>query len=48
MHGISETDYPAGLLLGRKIVWNPETETIANDPEATRMLSTPMRAPWHV
>ncbi len=36
------------MLLGRKIKWNPETETILNDPAATSMLSTPMRAPWHV
>lgn len=36
------------MLLGRKIHWNPDTETILDDPTATRMLSTPMRAPWHV
>ena len=36
------------MLLGRKINWNPETEQIADDPAATRMLSTPMRAPWHI
>ena len=33
------------MLLGRKIRWNPDTETIADDPAATHMLSTPMRAP---
>lgn len=36
------------MLLGRKVRWNPDTETFLNDPEATRMLSTPMRAPWHI
>jgi predicted dehydrogenase len=33
---------------GRKLRWNPDTEQFADDPIATRMLSTPMRAPWHV
>lgn len=36
------------MLIGRKIKWNPETETIQDDPTATRMLSTPMRSPWHL
>lgn len=36
------------MRLGRKIRWNPDTEQIINDPTATRMLATPMRAPWHV
>jgi predicted dehydrogenase len=36
------------MILGRKIRWNPDTETILNDPTATRMLSTPMRAPWRL
>ncbi len=36
------------MILGRKIKWDPDTEKIADDPEATRMLSTPMRSPWHV
>lgn len=35
------------MLTGRKIRWNPETETIADDPGASRLLCTPMRAPWH-
>lgn len=33
---------------GRKIRWNPDTEQIIDDPTAARMLSTPMRSPWHV
>lgn len=36
------------MLLGRKIRWNPETEKFQDDPAATRMLTTPMRAPWHI
>lgn len=36
------------MILGRKLKWNPETETIQDDAAATHMLSTPMRAPWHV
>ena len=36
------------MLTGRKIRWNPQTEQILNDPTAARMVSTPMRAPWHV
>ncbi len=34
------------MLLGRKIRWNPETEQIAGDPTATRMLSRPYRGNW--
>ncbi len=36
------------MRLGRKIRWNPDTEQILDDPTATRLLSTPMRSPWHV
>lgn len=31
---------------GRKITWDPSKEQIVDDPEATKMLSRPMRAPW--
>ena len=34
--------------LGRKIHFNPETETIIGDPEATRLLGRPYRGPWHL
>ncbi len=34
------------IYTGRKIRWNPETETIAEDPGATAMLSPTYRAPW--
>jgi predicted dehydrogenase len=33
---------------GRKIRWNPETERILDDPEASRLLMAPYRAPWHL
>ncbi|MBI2301639.1 MAG: Gfo/Idh/MocA family oxidoreductase [Armatimonadetes bacterium] len=36
------------MTVGRKIRWNPVTEEIAGDPSASRMLSLPMRAPWHL
>ncbi len=34
--------------LGRKIRFNPETETIINDPEATRLLGRAYRSPWQL
>jgi len=34
------------MLLGRKLKWDPEKERFINDPEADRMLSRAMRAPW--
>ena len=36
------------MLVGRRIRWDPDTETIQGDPSAARMLSTPMRAPWRL
>lgn len=36
------------MLLERKLHWNPEKEEFVNDPEANRLLSRPMRAPWHL
>lgn len=33
---------------GRKIHWNPETETIIKDPEAERLLSRSYRGPWQL
>ncbi len=36
------------MITGRRIRWNPDTEQILNDPTASRMLSTPMRAPWRL
>ncbi len=36
------------MLLERKLRWNPEKEEFVNDPEANRLLSRPMRAPWHL
>jgi hypothetical protein len=33
---------------GRPIRWDPATETIVADPEASRMLDRPLRAKWDV
>ncbi|HUS44617.1 MAG TPA: Gfo/Idh/MocA family oxidoreductase [Phycisphaerae bacterium] len=33
---------------GRKIKWNPKTETIVGDEEASRMLNRAMREPWRL
>ncbi|MDI9384818.1 MAG: Gfo/Idh/MocA family oxidoreductase [Verrucomicrobiota bacterium] len=34
------------LQLGRTLQYDPETGTVLNDPEATRLLKRPYRAPW--
>lgn len=36
------------MKLGRKVYWNPVAEHFVNDPEADRLLSRPMRSPWHL
>ena len=36
------------LRLGRNMRWNPQTERFVNDPEADKMISRPMRRPWHL
>ena len=36
------------LRLGRKVRWNPQTEQILDDPEASQMLTRPLRAPWRL
>ena len=36
------------MKLGRKVRWDPWKEHFINDPEADRLLSRPMRSPWHV
>ena len=36
------------MLLGRKIQWDPEKEIILGNRDAERLLSRPMRAPWHL
>ncbi len=36
------------MKLGRAVRWNPEAERFANDPDADRLLSRPMRSPWHL
>ena len=34
------------MLTGRKLQWDPVALKIKNDPEAEKMLSRTMRAPW--
>lgn len=34
------------MLLGRKLRWNPDTETFLNDDQANAMRARAMRAPW--
>ncbi|MCG3120636.1 MAG: Inositol 2-dehydrogenase/D-chiro-inositol 3-dehydrogenase [bacterium] len=36
------------MQLGRKVRWNPSAERFINDPAADRLLSRPMRSPWHL
>ncbi len=35
------------LVLGRSLKWDPVKEEFAGDPEANRMRSRAIRAPWH-
>jgi hypothetical protein len=34
------------IRVGRPLRWNPETETISGDAEASKRLDRPMRSPW--
>ncbi len=36
------------MKLGRKVKWDGARERFVNDAEADRMLSRPMRSPWHL
>jgi predicted dehydrogenase len=36
------------MLTERKLCWDPEKEIFLNDDGANRMLSRPMRSPWHL
>ncbi|MFH1718176.1 MAG: gfo/Idh/MocA family oxidoreductase, partial [Planctomycetota bacterium] len=36
------------MLTERKLQWDPEKEIFVNDEQANRMLSRPMRSPWHL
>jgi len=37
-----------GMLLGRKVTWDPGREEFAGDPEANRLRARHLRAPWDV
>jgi len=36
------------IRLGRKLKWDPQKEEFINDAKANRMLTRPMRSPWHL
>lgn len=36
------------MKLGRSVRWDPVAEKFVNDAEADRLLSRPMRSPWHL
>jgi len=36
------------MKLGRKLKWNPDIERFEGDEKANRLLSRPMRSPWHL
>ena len=36
------------MLTERKLKWDPEKEVFLNDEQANKMLSRPMRSPWHL
>ena len=36
------------MQLGRKLKWDPDREEFINDAEANKMVSKPMRSPWHL
>ena len=47
-HRVSTVCHLANLSirLGRKLKWDPEKEQFLDDPEATALMSRPMREPW--
>jgi predicted dehydrogenase len=36
------------MRMGRKLYWDLEKEEFKNDPQANRLLTRPMRSPWHI
>ena len=36
------------IRMGQKLSWDPVKEEFINNPAANRMLSRPMRSPWHL
>ncbi len=47
-HRVSSVCHLANIAIrvGRRIRWNPDTEQIENDSEASAMMARPMRSPW--
>ncbi|MCP5528685.1 MAG: gfo/Idh/MocA family oxidoreductase, partial [Verrucomicrobiales bacterium] len=47
-HQVSTVAHLGNLALrtGRRIVWDPATETVVDDPAANRLVTTPYRTPW--
>ena len=45
--GAGHLGYIASVV-GRKLKWDAENQKIVDDPEASKLLSRPMRAPWHL
>lgn len=37
-----------GLIVDKKLEWDPKAERITNSAEANAMLARPMRPPWHL
>ena len=35
-------------VVGRKLKWDAAHQQIVDDPEASKLLSREMRAPWHL
>ena len=36
------------MLLGRKVVWDPDKGEFLNDNDANRLRARAMRGPWHL
>jgi hypothetical protein len=36
------------IRLGRKLIWDPQKEQFINDETANKLLTRPMRSPWHL
>ena len=36
------------IQVGRKLTWDPQAERFTNDDAANRLLTRPLRSPWHL